>query len=67
MRIHIHDPNSERFWLIFLFRKELRSMEDRDVSEQIALGVPAKKTGDGLFDQRLFGENKGMDSGFDRK
>ena len=42
-------------------------MEDRDVSEQIALGVPAKKTGDGLFDQRLFGENKGMDSGFDRK
>ena len=67
MRIHIHDPNNERFWLIFLFRKELRSMEDRDVSEQIALGVPAKKTGDGLFDQRLFGENKGMDSGFDRK
>merc|ERR1719259_1000997 len=46
-------------------QKELRSMEDRDVSEQIALGVPAKKTGDGLFDQRLFGENKGMDSGFD--
>merc|ERR1712168_577391 len=44
-------------------QKELRSMEDRDVSEQIALGVPAKKTGDGLFDQRLFGENKGMDSG----
>ena len=51
----------------YFFRKELRSMEDRDVSEQIALGVPAKKTGDGLFDQRLFGENKGMDSGFDRK
>lgn len=46
-------------------QKELRSMEDRDVSEQIALGVPAKKTGDGLFDQRLFGQNKGMDSGFD--
>ena len=42
-------------------------MEDRDVSEQIALGLPAKKTGDGLFDQRLFGQNKGMDSGFDRK
>merc|ERR1711953_1660070 len=42
-------------------QKELRSMEDRDVSEQIALGVPAKKTGDGLFDQRLFGQNKGLD------
>jgi len=46
-------------------QKEIRSMEDRDVSEQIALGLPAKKTGDGLFDQRLFGQNKGMDSGFD--
>ena len=48
-------------------QKEIRSMEDRDVSEQIALGLPAKKTGDGLFDQRLFGQNKGMDSGFDRE
>ena len=43
-------------------------MEERDVSEQIALGLPAKKSGgDGLFDQRLFGQNKGMDTGFDRK
>ena len=59
---YLQEFSSKKF-----FRKELRSMEDRDVSEQIALGVPAKKTGDGLFDQRLFGENKGMDSGFDRK
>ena len=43
-------------------------MEDRDISEQVALGVPTKKSGgDALFDQRLFGQSKGMDSGFDRK
>lgn len=49
------------------FRKELRAMEDRDISEQVALGVPTKKSGgDALFDQRLFGQSKGMDSGFDR-
>ena len=42
-------------------------MEDRDISEQVALGVPTKKSGgDALFDQRLFGQSKGMDSGFDR-
>jgi len=47
-------------------QKELRAMEDRDISEQVALGVPTKKSGgDALFDQRLFGQSKGMDSGFD--
>ena len=43
-------------------------MEDRDVSEQVALGMPTKKTGgEALFDQRLFGQSKGMDSGFERE
>lgn len=43
-------------------------MADRDISEQVALGMPTKKSGgDALFDQRLFGQSKGMDSGFDRK
>lgn len=47
-------------------QKELRAMEDRDVSEQVALGMPTKKTGgEALFDQRLFGQSKGMDSGFE--
>ncbi|CBY10990.1 unnamed protein product [Oikopleura dioica] len=47
-------------------QKELRSLEDRDISEQVALGLPAKKSGgDALFDQRLFGTSKGMDTGFD--
>ena len=51
-----------------MFRKELRAMEDRDISEQVALGMPTKKSGgDALFDQRLFGQSKGMDSGFDRE
>ena len=49
-------------------QKELRAMEDRDISEQVALGLPAKKSGgDALFDQRLFGQSKGMDTGFERK
>lgn len=47
-------------------QKELRAMEDRDISEQVALGLPTKKSGgDALFDQRLFGQSKGMDTGFD--
>merc|ERR1711936_140486 len=47
-------------------QKELRAMEDRDISEQVALGLPAKKSGgDALFDQRLFGQSKGMDTGFE--
>merc|ERR1719369_685724 len=39
---------------------------DRDISEQIALGMPAKSTtsGEGMFDARLFNQSKGMDSGF---
>ncbi|KPJ01168.1 Puff-specific protein Bx42 [Papilio xuthus] len=39
---------------------------ERDISEQIALGMPAKTNqgGEGMFDQRLFNNSKGMDSGY---
>jgi hypothetical protein len=38
---------------------------ERDISEQIALGLPTKTnlTGDAMFDQRLFNTSKGMDTG----
>lgn len=47
-------------------RSKLQKERERDVSEQIALGLPAKATanGDTMFDQRLFNSSKGMDSGF---
>jgi len=47
-------------------RSKLERERDRDVSEQIALGLPAKTvtSGEGLFDARLFNQSKGMDSGF---
>ena len=47
-------------------RSKLEKERDRDVSEQIALGLPAKTvtSGEGLFDARLFNQSKGMDSGF---
>lgn len=40
---------------------------ERDISEQIALGLPAKSipnTGEAQFDQRLFNSSKGLDSGY---
>jgi len=47
-------------------RSKLERERERDISEQIALGMPAKTTtsGEGLFDARLFNQSKGMDSGF---
>jgi len=47
-------------------RGKLEKERERDISEQIALGMPAKTTttGEGLFDARLFNQSKGMDSGF---
>jgi len=47
-------------------RSKLDREKDRDVSEQIALGLPAKttSTGEGMFDARLFNQSRGMDSGF---
>lgn len=39
--------------------------EDRDVSERIALGQAAQPTSsEAMFDQRLFNQSAGMDSGF---
>ncbi|XP_004535339.1 puff-specific protein Bx42 [Ceratitis capitata] len=47
-------------------RSKLQRERERDISEQIALGMPAKSTGNGetMFDQRLFNTTKGMDSGY---
>nr|UYR00245.1 puff-specific protein Bx42 [Plectrocnemia conspersa] len=47
-------------------RSKLVKERERDISEQIALGLPAKTnlTGESMFDQRLFNTSKGMDSGF---
>lgn len=47
-------------------RTKLQKERERDISEQIALGLPAKNIGLGetQFDQRLFNTTKGMDSGF---
>lgn len=48
-------------------RSRLQRERERDISEQIALGMPAKNisnTGEAQFDQRLFNTSKGMDSGY---
>lgn len=45
-------------------RNKLKRNRDRDVSEQIALGLPASNTGGGGFDARLYNQSQGMDSGF---
>lgn len=39
---------------------------ERDISEQIALGMPARAgaSGETLYDQRLLNQSRGMDSGF---
>lgn len=47
-------------------RSKLESGRERDVSEQIALGIPAKTagaSGEGLFDSRLFNQSRGLSSG----
>ncbi|GAV03005.1 hypothetical protein RvY_13496 [Ramazzottius varieornatus] len=47
-------------------RTKLQRERERDISEKIALGIPAKaqQSDDTAFDQRLFNQSKGMDSGF---
>lgn len=46
-------------------RSKLQRSENRDISEVIALGVPKPPTSDEVqYDQRLFNQTKGMDSGF---
>jgi SNW domain-containing protein 1 len=48
-------------------RGKLERNRERDISEQIALGLPAKtaSAGEGLFDARLFNQTAGMSSGFE--
>nr|XP_022907829.1 puff-specific protein Bx42 [Onthophagus taurus] len=47
-------------------RSKLQRDRDRDISEQIALGMPARNvgSGEGQFDQRLFGQNQGLGHGY---
>ncbi|ELK01097.1 SNW domain-containing protein 1 [Pteropus alecto] len=46
-------------------RSKLQRNENRDISEVIALGVPNPRTSTEVqYDQRLFNQSKGMDSGF---
>ncbi|KTF83227.1 hypothetical protein cypCar_00043765 [Cyprinus carpio] len=46
-------------------RSKLQRDQDRDISELIALGQPNPRTSsEAQYDQRLFNQNKGMDSGF---
>lgn len=49
-------------------RRQLKGDGERDISEQIALGLPNTRGRGGneetQFDQRLFNRSKGMDSGF---
>lgn len=48
-------------------RSKITRDRDRDVSERIALGqanVGAGRTGEALYDQRLFNQDAGLDSGF---
>lgn len=47
-------------------RSKLQKEKERDISEQIALGMPGKTqfSGEGQFDSRLFNTTKGMDSGY---
>ncbi|NXE24287.1 SNW1 protein, partial [Ardeotis kori] len=46
-------------------RSKLQRNENRDISEVIALGVPnPRPSSEVQYDQRLFNQSKGMDSGF---
>lgn len=44
--------------------KKTKRERERDITEKIVLGQPGKATNESLFDQRLFNQTKGMDSGF---
>lgn len=47
-------------------RSKLQRERERDISEQIALGMPAKtlNSGETQFDQRLFGQEQGLGQGY---
>ncbi len=48
------------------FRTKLDRQRERDISEQIALGMPARASASGetMYDARLLNQTRGMDSGF---
>ena len=48
--------------------KYMSRMEERDVSERIALGLaqPTKQTGEAMYDARLFNQSQGLSSGLVR-
>ncbi|KAH9587612.1 Contactin-5, variant 3 [Schistosoma haematobium] len=49
-------------------KAKIEKDKERDISEQIALGLPNPRfnsTSESLFDQRLFNQSKGLDSGFE--
>merc|ERR1719414_242065 len=50
-------------------RSRIERNRERDISEQIALGLPAKTAAaqgsEGLFDSRLFNQSRGLNSGYD--
>ncbi|KAL3242632.1 hypothetical protein MRX96_002409 [Rhipicephalus microplus] len=45
-------------------RSKLEKQRERDISEQIALGMPGARPAEVQFDQRLFNQSKGLDTGF---
>ncbi|OIS98925.1 PREDICTED: SNW/SKI-interacting protein-like [Nicotiana attenuata] len=46
-------------------KRKITSDRDRDISEKVALGMACTSRGDVMmYDQRLFNQEKGMDSGF---
>lgn len=47
-------------------RSKLQRERERDISEQIALGMPARgvSSNETQFDQRLFGQNQGLGQGY---
>lgn len=45
-------------------KTQLQRNKDRDISERIALGLPAPNTQAGEYDTRLFGQSQGLSSGF---
>ncbi|EFX71192.1 puff-specific protein Bx42-like [Daphnia pulex] len=47
-------------------KSKLDRQRERDISEQIALGMPARASASGetMYDQRLLNQTRGMDSGF---
>jgi SNW domain-containing protein 1 len=61
------DRDRERHLLSLKNKTKLNRDDERDVSEKIALGIKpttGQPGGETMFDQRLFNQSSGMDSGF---